>query len=306
LSQFGAYGAGRAGWSAQKIVTFYYTNTHIEQRPGNISVQGYGTMNLNTYVAGLGEVPDKACGNATQVAENPAKYVLDNPNTVWDCWPAETIKAQVIAARSYAASYGGTICTTAACQVYKGGQGKKWAADETKDMVIVSHGSTHNGQIIRALYSSDNNQGHGTADNDTVFSSFAGVGTPYSYLRHVNDTSFAYKFQYTSWGWRTNGYSMASITSMLKHAKTNGKLSSSQRSYISSVLSDIGGSISSLNFVRDGSQRVKKVRVTGINGVTREMAGWLFKGTWNSWIAAVKPTGQYDYIYSLTFYLLRK
>lgn len=316
MSQFGAYGAAYHGWTAHQIVTFYYTNTHIESRPGlNVSVSGYGTMSMENYVSGLGEVPSKACGTLDQINQYNAyadsqgwapddprrsKYVLDNPNTVWDCWPEESIKAQVIAARSYAGSYGGTICTTASCQVYVGGNAKAWAAWETRDQYIISNGSTHNGQIIRALYSSDNNQGYGTADNDTVFSSFSGVGTPYSYLRHVNDNSVAASWTYTHWGWRTNGYTMAHIDQMFAWASVNYNTGGAH-SFLSSLKNSVG-TVNSLSFVRDGSNRVKYVRVNGSSG-SANIAGWLFKAVWNDWVYNVRPSGQTDYIYSTTFFL---
>ncbi|HEC65763.1 MAG TPA: hypothetical protein ENI23_10735 [bacterium] len=316
MSQFGAYGAALKGWTAQNIVTFYYTQTQVQTRSGtihvtgNTSLEGYvnKTISYDQYVAGLGEVPDKACGTAAQAAANPSKYRADNPNTIWDCWPAEAIKAQVIAARSYAASNGGAICTSAACQVYKGGNGKKWAADETSNQVIVSTGSTHNGKIIRALYSSDNNQGYGTADNDTRFSSFSGVGTPFSYLRHVNDTKIAASYSYTNWTWRTNSYTYAEIDQMLTWVAGNYTLSSnppyaaSVRSFVGGLHSSVG-TVTSLSFVRDGSNRVKQVKVTGTKG-TKVISGWLFKSVWNSWIYNVAPSGEKDYIYSLTWFLL--
>lgn len=300
LSQFGAYGAAQKGWTAEQILNFYYTQTRVEERSGTISVQGYGVMDLNDYVAGLGEVPDKACGNQEQVTQNPQKYVIDNPNTVWDCWPEEAIKAQVIAARSYAASYSGTICTTASCQVYEGGNAKRWAADETLNKVIISSGSTHTNQIIRALYSSDNSQGYGTANNDTVWSNFEGVGTPYSYLRHVNDNHIAAKFSYTNWKWKTNSYSLSDLNGFLTWAANNYTTGGSNN-FLKGVKNGVG-ELQSITFVRDGSNRVKQVRLTGSNG-TKVMSGWLYKAVWNSWVANVKPKGTTDYIYSLTWFL---
>ncbi|MBN1916238.1 hypothetical protein JW796_04655 [Candidatus Dojkabacteria bacterium] len=300
MSQFGAYGAAQKGWTAQQIVTFYYSQTKIEQRSAVVSVSGYGNMDMETYVAGLGEVPDKACGTQEQVNSNPAKYAVDNPSTIWDCWPAEAIKAQVIAARSYAMSYGGTICTTASCQVYKGGTNKQWAADETSKQVIVSTGATHNGQVIRALYSSDNNQGYGTADNDTVFSSFNGVGTPYSYLRHVNDTGTAASYSYTNWTWRTNSYTYAEINQMLDYSAANYNTGGA-KIFLQSTRNSVG-SVTGMTFVRDGSNRVKQVKFIGTNG-SAVMSGWLFKAIWNNWVANVKPSGQTDYIYSLTWFM---
>lgn len=306
LSQFGAFGAANAGWNSTQILQLYYTGVSIVSSGGNVNVAGYGAMNVNDYVAGQGEVPAKACGDASQAAARPDKYVVDNPGTVWDCWPEEAIKAQAIAFRTYAMHWmsykGGQICTTAACQVYNGTRNSQWVADETANLVI-----TYGGQLIEALYSSDNNNGWGTANNETVFSNVDGSGTAVPYLRAVNDNNFAYKAGWNSWSWRTNSYTLNdgqnSIKSMLSFASGDGSLSSYQRSYIASINSQVG-TISAINFDRDPSGRVTRVRITGTNGVTVVMAGWFFKAAWNSWVAATAPTGQADYIYSLTFFLL--
>lgn len=310
LSQFGAMGAAQKGWSAEQILNFYYAQTQIQVRPGNVVIQGGPTLTADQYVAGLGEVPDKACGTAAQVVENPAKYVVDNTSTIWDCWPAEAIKAQVIAARSYALSYGGPICTTASCQVYKGGTAKQWAADETSNMVVVSVGSTHNNQIIQALYSSDNNQGYGTAHNDTVFSGLSGNGTPYSYLRAANDSTIVYKYKNCAgntvncadWQWRTDGFPINRLDNLLTYASTSGNVPASTRTYVAGLKAAIGN-VANLEFVRDPSKRVKQVIFVGTNGARKELGGWAFKAIWNSWVANEKPNGSVDYIYSLTFFL---
>lgn len=305
LSQFGAFGAAQRGWNAEQIIKFYYTNVRLETRPGNVNVQGYGTMSADVYVAGLGEVPDRACGTPEQIAARPDKYISDNPNTIWDCWPEESIKAQVIAARTYALFQGGTICTNANCQIYKGGTAKMWAAEETSNQVIISNGGTHAGGLISAVYSSDNNQGGGTAHNDTVFSTMAGDGTPHSYLRAVNDTNVARLTSYSSWQWRTDGFDMAKMARFLNHGANHGGLSSSARNYMSNLRSAIGGEVAFLGFEKDPSGRVKKVILTGTNGQSRSMAGWFFKTIWNSWVATERPNGSVDYIYSLTFTLAK-
>ncbi len=71
-------------------------------------------------------------------------------------WPIEALKAQVVAARSYALAYtnngANEICTTQACQVYKGGnKGGNWenAVKSTSGEVMVS-----NGEVVKAWYAS--------------------------------------------------------------------------------------------------------------------------------------------------------
>jgi len=297
MSQFGAFGAATKGWSANQILTFYYAQTVVQNRPGlTINVQGKGVMSADQYVAGLGEIPSKACGTAEQAAQNPSKYVVGTPATDnWNCWPEEAIKAQIIAARSYGVTSSQPICTTAACQVYVGGNAKQWAADETSNMYVVSVGSTKNNQIINALYSSDNSQGFGTANNDTVFSNFSGVGAPYSYFRSVNDSSISVSGGWRDWTCRTNSYSMDQLNQFFEYAKTYGSSSTFMTN-----LKDSVGTVTNLTFEKDPSQRVKVVQVVGTNG-TKPMAGWLFKAIWNAWINNSKPSGQTDYIYSITW-----
>lgn len=293
LSQFGALGAAQQGWNANKILTFYYTGTAVQTlAPRNVNVTGYGSMDINTYVAGLGEIPSKACGSAEQASQNPSKYVADNPATIWDCWPEEAIKAQVIAARSYAATSSQPICTSAACQVYVGGNNKQWAADETANQYV-----THGGNIIRAFYSSDNSQGYGTASISEVWNNWDGsYSGNYPYLQAVNDMGIAANGGYRDWTCRTNSYNIEQINQFFDYAKNDY---TSAKSFLTNLKNTVG-TVTSLSFEKGPSQRVKVVRVTGTNG-TATMSGSLFKSVWNDWIYNKKPSGQFDYLYSLTW-----
>ncbi len=60
--------------------------------------------------------------------------------------------------------------------------------------MVISSGYSDNGRIIEALYSSDNHNGWGTANNDTRFSDYAGNGTAISYLRAVNDSRYFLRY----------------------------------------------------------------------------------------------------------------
>jgi SpoIID/LytB domain protein len=307
LSQFGAYGGANAGMSYQSIISFYFQGVNLTQSGGNVNVIG-GPQNINVedYLKHLAEVPDRACGNASQAAQNPNKYVVDNPNTVWDCWPEEAIKAQIVIARTYALfhtnlypdarsqvvdldCYGNP--SSPACE-----HDTAWAQAETQGVVV-----TYGGQLIDAVYSSDNSQGNGTAHNDTIFQNFWGDGTPYPYLRSVNDSGFAYPTQWQSWTYQTQIYNNQTIWDMLNYLANGASTSynSSIKQNINSVLSELGG-VSSISFERDPSQRIKKVHLTGATGVTRSIGGWWFKNMWNTW---AYETGRNDYLYSQTFYL---
>lgn len=300
MSQWGAHGMGVNGFTAQQILTTYYAGVSVTTgyETATISVAGYGGINIEDYVSGQAEVPAKACGNAQQAASRPDKYVLDNPGTSWDCWPEEAIKAQLIAFRTYGLHYvtykSGTICATAACQVYNGSQNSRWGADETKGQVILARGA-----LIEALYSADNSQGYGTANNDTIFQNLWGDGTPYSYLRAVNDSAWASRTSWTNWNYGTAKYSGSDILAMLSHIGADAGYSQSIRNSINQLVSSLGENIQSIYFERDPSQRVKKIFFTSTNGTTRSLGGWWFKNFWNSWTYNI---ARHDYIYSQTFF----
>ncbi len=131
MNQYGAYGRAKTGQSYQDILRSYFEGISFEKRSNiNIKIQGYGEKSLEEYLLGVYEMPSD--------------------------WPLEALKAQAVAARSYAISYTNNgekeICTTQACQVYKGGnKGGNWeqAVKATEGEVMV-----YSGQVITAWYAS--------------------------------------------------------------------------------------------------------------------------------------------------------
>ena len=131
MNQYGAYGRSLLGQNHENILNAYFSNFNFEQRPNiNITVDGYGAMPIETYLLGIYEMPGS--------------------------WPVEALKAQAIAARSYALSYTNSgaksICTSQHCQVYKGGnKGGNWevAVKATSGKTMVS-----GGEIVTAWYAS--------------------------------------------------------------------------------------------------------------------------------------------------------
>ncbi|OGY16078.1 MAG: hypothetical protein A2784_00145 [Candidatus Chisholmbacteria bacterium RIFCSPHIGHO2_01_FULL_48_12] len=128
MSQYGAYGRAKSGQSAEEILRAYYgSGIEIKQdysQDINITVQGYGTFRIEDYVKRIYEMPD-----------------------AWTDNDGAALKAQAVAARSYALAYtnngAGTICATESCQVFKAGEkGGNWnaAAEATKGWVIVAGG----------------------------------------------------------------------------------------------------------------------------------------------------------------------
>jgi len=131
MNQYGAYGRANAGQTHEQILQAYFANFNFETKPDiNITVEGYSSMSLETYLLGIYEMPES--------------------------WPLEALKAQAIAARSYALSYTNngskSICTSQSCQVYKQPPKSgnwKTAVEQTAGKVMVS-----GGQPITAWYAS--------------------------------------------------------------------------------------------------------------------------------------------------------
>lgn len=134
MSQYGARGRAQNGQSYRDILKAYYGKEPVtKDTGGNISVSGYGDMDFETtYLYGIAEMPST--------------------------WHKEALKAQAVAARTYAYRYkaqGQSICTTEACQVFSKSKSDSriadWVAavDETRGQVledvITYYASTHGG-----------------------------------------------------------------------------------------------------------------------------------------------------------------
>lgn len=125
MSQYGAFGRAKNGQNFETILKAYY-GSGIEIKDHNpdaqITVMGYGTYSLEEY----------------------AKRIYEMPGSWGDEGGMEALKAQAIAARSYALARGGTICATEACQVFKPeAKGGKWeeAVNQTRGKVVYANGS---------------------------------------------------------------------------------------------------------------------------------------------------------------------
>jgi peptidoglycan hydrolase-like amidase len=118
MSQYGAKGRAESGQSAEDILKAYYPGANLNKsygEPGSINVTGYGSMSFeDAYLIGIYEMPSS--------------------------FPKEALKAQAVAARTYAVRQGGTICPTESCQVFKPASGRNdaWvdAVKETKGWVL--------------------------------------------------------------------------------------------------------------------------------------------------------------------------
>lgn len=124
MSQYGAYGRAKEGQSYEQILKAYYGDG-IEIKDHNpddqIIVEGYGSYSLEEY----------------------AKRIYEVPSSWGDNGGMEALKAQAIAARSYALARGGSICATESCQVFKpDAKGGNWeqAVNETRGKVVYANG----------------------------------------------------------------------------------------------------------------------------------------------------------------------
>jgi len=128
MSQYGAFGRAKAGQNYDQILKAYYGGG-IEIRDHNpdiqIRVDGYGSYSLEEY----------------------AKRIYEMPGSWGDEGGMEALKAQAIAARSYAlartSNGASSICATEACQVFKSSpKGGKWeqAVNETRGKVVYAGG----------------------------------------------------------------------------------------------------------------------------------------------------------------------
>lgn len=134
MSQYGARGRAQSGQNFKQILQAYFGKEPVgKETGGNIKVSGYGEMDFEgKYLYGIAEMPSS--------------------------WNIEALKAQAVAARTYAYRYkqdNREICTTEACQVFNKAKADnppdswKKAVDETRGQVledvVTYYASTHGG-----------------------------------------------------------------------------------------------------------------------------------------------------------------
>lgn len=134
MSQYGARGRAQSGQGYQQILKAYYGKESVNKDTGgSIKVAGHGEIDFEgRYLLGIAEMPSS--------------------------WHPEALKAQAVAARTYAYRYkqeGKEICTTEACQVFNSGKADnppdawKQAVESTRGQVledvVTYYASTHGG-----------------------------------------------------------------------------------------------------------------------------------------------------------------
>ncbi len=134
MSQYGARGRAQNGQDYKAILKAYYGKDPVgKDTNGSIKVAGFGEIDFEgRYLLGIAEMPSS--------------------------WHPEALKAQAVAARTYAYRYkvqGSEICTTESCQVFNSGKADnppaawKQAVEQTKgevlEDVVTYYASTHGG-----------------------------------------------------------------------------------------------------------------------------------------------------------------
>ncbi len=134
MSQYGARGRAQAGQDFKTILNAYYGKQPVSKDTGgDINVAGHGSINFEErYLMGIAEMPSS--------------------------WHPEALKAQAVAARTYAYRYkveGKEICTSESCQVFNSGKADNppaaWrsAVESTRGQVledvVTYYASTHGG-----------------------------------------------------------------------------------------------------------------------------------------------------------------
>lgn len=180
MSQYGAKARADSGQSAEEILKAYYPNATLKRdfsAMGSISVQGVGTISFeDQYLQGIYEMPGS--------------------------WHMEALKAQAIAARTFAIKYTGngakSICTTEACQVFKNQKkGGDWerAVNDTRGWVLVDGG----GNPVSTQYASTHGGYSNTSGWDTTDKSADGSWSTRAWENKASSPWF-YK------AWYRNGY----------------------------------------------------------------------------------------------------
>ncbi|ANB60326.1 SpoIID/LytB domain-containing protein [Anoxybacteroides amylolyticum] len=178
------------------IVVSYGTSTYTSTLGFTIQeTKGVYALSLlkvnNIFYRGSADI--KSQTNKLQVInildmEDYLKGVV--PNEMPSSWPKEALKAQAIAARSYAEKTKGTLTTNPNTQVYGGYSSEKdstnQAVDETKGLYV-----KYNGQVIQAFFHSTSggktaNVGDVWNSNQTLFPYLTSVSDPYESSPHSN------------------------------------------------------------------------------------------------------------------------
>lgn len=216
MSQYGAKGAAARGRSYQDIIAHYYQQTRVEVRNPECNHNG---ENMEDYLVGVVE------------AEMPTS------------WPSEALKAQAVAARSYAALNCGRLDNSPRTQAWVG---KGLQTDAARRAVAETRGQvvTYGGQIVQAFFHSTSG-GH-TENNENVWG-----GSPLAWLRGV---ASPWESDSPHWTWRTKSYSREQMQAIVSG---DARTSVGELQTIKIVGRGVGGRVTSVQVI--GSAGAKTV-----------------------------------------------
>ena len=256
------------------------SSSSIRIRPGSgATIELWSKPSAYDQFRGVIRLIGKTDGTSTVngVNELPLESYLRGvvPSEVSASWPIEAIKAQTIAARSYAAyrlhPTTGTydIYDDTRSQVYHGYLGEKSATNSAISATAGQVVRTSVGSIANTLFSSC--AGGWTENNENVFVSSTGAKTAgvYSYLRGVSDrraegTSYDTASPYDTW--KTSTFTLAQIQAWFAaDSRTNV------------------GSVVKLDLRDRGvSGRLISVTLIGANGTTKKVSADVFRSVFNA------------------------
>jgi stage II sporulation protein D len=261
------------------------TSNSIRIRPGSgTTIQVWSKPSAYDRFRGVIRLIGKADGTSTVnvVNELPIETYLKGvvPAEVSSAWPVEAVRAQAIAARSYAAyrlhpeSSSYDVYDDTRSQVYLGYLGEKAGGTSAVTATAGRVVRTSTGGIANTLFSSC--AGGWTENNENVFVSATGakVAGVYSYLRGVSDrrtdgTSYDEASPYDTW--KTATYTRAQIQSW----------------FAADSRSNVGTLVAIDLRNRGVSGRLIRVTLIGADGTTRYVSGDVFRSIFN----AHRPSG---------------
>lgn len=219
MSQYGARGRAAAGQDYKQILKAYYGKEPVNKDTGgNITVSGYGEMDFETtYLYGIAEMPSS--------------------------WNTEALKAQAVAARTYAYRYkqdGKEICVTESCQVFNKSKSDT-VPDSWKNAVEATKGEVL--EDVTTYFAST----HGGYANPVGWDTTDGSGGS-NFLEKSWDSKGGSPWVYKAW--YTKGYSPSSD----KCGRSNPWLSST----------DMADIINAVFVLYNGGQGSETERVTPI------------------------------------------
>lgn len=181
MSQYGARGRAQSNQKANEILKAYYGKEPVaKDTGGNINITGVGERNFEDYyLMGIAEMPSS--------------------------WHPEALKAQAIAARTYAYRYkieGKPICTTESCQVFRTSKADA-PPDAWKQAVIATRG-----QVLEDVvtYYSSTSGGYLTTSGWDTTNGSGGSGFLEKTFEYLGGSPWVYK------AWYRQGYTASGAT----------------------------------------------------------------------------------------------